>query len=70
MYSTPLASPKRGNTRARDLVQLHEIADGSWSAAGQIRRFTDIAHSVTVGEPPPPSSPAPATPDSPASTRR
>jgi phenylpyruvate tautomerase PptA (4-oxalocrotonate tautomerase family) len=33
-------------------VQLHEIAEGSWGAAGRIWRIADIAHFVTTGEPP------------------
>jgi phenylpyruvate tautomerase PptA (4-oxalocrotonate tautomerase family) len=33
-------------------VQLHEIADGSWGAAGAVWRFDDIARFVTTGEPP------------------
>lgn len=47
-----LGLPNDWDHARRVWVQLHEIADGSWGAAGSIWRFSDIARFVTTGQAP------------------
>ena len=50
--------PNTYDNAFRVWVQTHEIADGSWGAAGRVWRFADVAHFVTTGHPPHPRSPS------------